>query len=269
MYKKKNLIRSTQKICETAAKWLYPPRCPCCDKIRPIGVSDLECVCEDCGGRLPWVREPACMLCGKPLDSHRAEVCRDCGRTRHLFDCGRAAFTYSGKIRHSVYRMKFQNRRDYLDFFAAAMCLALEPYLCAWQPEILVPIPMHARKRAVRGYNQAELLAERISRRTGIPCEKNLLRCVRYTGNQKELDRIGRLKNLRGSFALNVSREGMPQTYGSGALPERVLLVDDVYTTGSTMDEAARALKSAGVRQVYFIVLCTGDQTAGGPGDSQ
>ncbi|MCD7885079.1 MAG: ComF family protein [Lachnospiraceae bacterium] len=252
MNRKKSLTGNVRKICETAAKWMYPPRCPCCDAIRPVGASGLDCACEDCGGRLPWVREPSCMLCGKPLDDPQMELCRDCVRTRHLFDGGRAAFTYSGRIRHSVYRMKFQNRRDYLDFFAAAMSLSLEPYLPAWQPEVLVPIPMHARKRAARGYNQAELLAEKISARTGIPCEKHLLRCVRYTGNQKELDRSGRLRNLRGSFEVCF-----------GFLPQRVLLVDDVYTTGSTMDEAARALKSAGVRQVFFVVLCTGDQTGG------
>ncbi|MCC8045014.1 MAG: ComF family protein [Clostridiales bacterium] len=244
-----------RNICSTAAKWLYPPRCPFCDQIRPVKTAGLEYVCEDCRKRLPWIREPACMVCGKPLDSSRAEVCKDCARTRHLFECGRAAFTYSGKIRHSVYWMKFQNRRDYLDFFAAAMSLSAEPYLAVWQPEVLVPIPMHARKRAARGYNQAELLAEKISRRTGIPCNKHLLRCVCYTGNQKELDRSGRLRNLRGSFECS-----------SAFPPQRILLVDDVYTTGSTMDEAARALKAAGVRQVFFVVLCTGDQTAGGRG---
>ncbi|MCD8348427.1 MAG: double zinc ribbon domain-containing protein [Lachnospiraceae bacterium] len=204
-------------------------------------------VCEDCRGKLPWVSEPACMKCGKPVGSPEREFCEDCERTLHLFDQGRAAFTYSGSMRKSVYRMKFQNRRDYLDFYAEAMVYAGERHLCFWRPEVIVPVPMHWKKRAARGYNQSELLAVRISRLTGIPCERKLLRCVRYTGDQKELGRNERLRNLRGSFEVC-----------SPNRLNRILLVDDVYTTGSTMDEAARALRAAGARQLFFLVLCTG-----------
>jgi len=206
------------------------------------------------------------MKCGKPTGNSRLEFCRDCARMDHLFDCGRAAFAYTGQIRRSVYRMKFQNRRDYLDFFAEAMTAVGEPYLRLWRPERIVPIPMHVRKRAARGYNQAELLAEKISRLTGIPCDKKLLQCVRYTDSQKELGRSGRLKNLRGSFEARPPEDLAYPGYSGylgqpGYLPESVLLVDDVYTTGSTMDEAARALKAAGVRRVFFLVLCTGNRT--------
>ncbi|MCD8022327.1 MAG: hypothetical protein LUF30_04915, partial [Lachnospiraceae bacterium] len=166
--------------------------------------------------------------------------------------------------------------RDYLDFYAEAMALAGERYLQYWKAEVIVPIPMHWKKRAARGYNQSELLAERISRLTGIPCEKKMLRCVRYTGNQKELGRGERRKNLRGSFeaespggiakdktALSdrkclASCRDEKEKYQNWQAPSRVLLIDDVYTTGSTMDEAARALRAAGVRQIYFLVLCTG-----------
>lgn len=205
------------------------------------------------------------MKCGKPVGSSETEFCRDCARTSHLFDQGRAAFTYTGAMRHSVYRMKAQNRRDYLDFYAAAMVRAGSRYLEAWRPEVIVPIPMHWKKRAARGYNQSELLAVRISRLTGIPCDRKLLRCVRYTGVQKELGREERLRNLRGSFEVRFPAEGLcrperrndPPDAGQ-RMPARVLLIDDVYTTGSTMDEAARALRAAGVRQIFFLMLCTG-----------
>jgi len=235
---------AARKIGETAVQFLYPPRCPLCDMVIPIERSPA--VCDACRGKLPWVTEPACMRCGKPVGSPEREFCEDCERTQHLFEQGRAAFTYSGAMRKSVYRMKFQNRRDYLDFYAEAMVRAGKSYLSYWQPEVIVPVPMHWRKRMARGYNQAELLAERISRLTGIPCERKLLRCVRYTGDQKELGRNERLWNLRGSFEVNAP------------VPCRILLVDDVYTTGSTMDEAARALRAAGARRVFFLVLCTG-----------
>ncbi|MCD7765561.1 MAG: ComF family protein [Lachnospiraceae bacterium] len=273
-----------------AARLLYPPRCPVCDELCPtrsvfkwakrfaadrrkgafpelcpINTSDF--VCGSCREKLPWVTEPACMKCGKPVGGAETEFCRDCAQTRHLFDQGRAAFTYTGAMRHSVYRMKAQNRRDYLDFYAAAMVRAGSRYLEVWRPEVIVPVPMHWKKRAARGYNQSELLALRISRLTGIPCDRKLLRCVRYTGVQKELGREERLRNLRGSFEVRMPAEGLcrPESEHSSNLtdagrgiPARVLLIDDVYTTGSTMDEAARALRAAGVRQIFFLVLCTG-----------
>ncbi|MCD8012319.1 MAG: ComF family protein [Lachnospiraceae bacterium] len=265
-----------------------------CDQIRPARSAKINLVCDSCRPTLPWVSEPACMKCGKPLDRAESEYCEDCTRTPHLFDQGRAAFAYSGAMRHSVYRMKFQNRRDYLDFYAEAMVQAGQRCLCLWQPQVIVPVPMHWKKRAARGYNQSELLAVRISRLTGIPCDRKLLRCVRYTGNQKELNRRERLENLRGSFEVRLpesapkdaafrrsnlrtpesspgsaaSRRSVGAREGAGGMPERrgtydfmpsrVLLVDDVYTTGSTMDEAARALREAGAQQIYFLTICIG-----------
>ncbi len=248
-----------------------------CDQIRPARSAKINQVCDSCRPTLPWVSEPACMKCGKPLDRAESEYCEDCRRTPHLFDQGRAAFAYSGAMRHSVYRMKFQNRRDYLDFYAEAMVQAGQLCLRLWQPQVIVPVPMHWKKRAARGYNQSELLAVRISRLTGIPCDRRLLCCVRYTGNQKELNRKERLQNLRGSFEVRLP-ESAPGSAASrrpvGAreragrmherrwtyefMPSRVLLVDDVYTTGSTMDEAARALREAGARQIYFLTICIG-----------
>ncbi|MCD7737112.1 MAG: ComF family protein [Lachnospiraceae bacterium] len=249
----KNLIWQTGY---TAGRLLYPPRCPICDALLPAWILPrkaqvMEWVCEDCRKKLPWAMEPACMKCGKPVGNPETEFCEDCLRTPHLYDSGRAAFVYTGGIRRSVYRMKFQNRRDYLDFYAAAMVFAGERYLRYWRPDVIVPVPMHWRKRAARGYNQAELLAEKISRLTGIPCDRGLLRCTRYTGNQKELDRKERLRNLRGSFETGKCRPDC-------STAARALLVDDVYTTGSTMDEAARALREAGMRQIFFLVICTG-----------
>ena len=105
------------------------------------------------------------------------------------------------------------------------------------------------KEKRCRGYNQAELLAEEISRLTGIRAEKNVLRCTRMHSEQKMLSRKDRRKNLKGCFA--VSEECQKQF-------ARVLLVDDVYTTGSTLDEIADVLKRAGVKQIFFVVLCIG-----------
>lgn len=224
---------------------LYPPRCAVCDGLLRKGEDGC---CADCRAALPWVREPACMKCGKPVADFRQEYCDDCARTRHFFARGVAAFTYTGAMRQSVHRLKSGNRRDALDFYAAAMVQALEPHLAAWQPQMLIPVPMYRRKQVQRGYNQAELLARRIGGRVGIPVETGLVRCTRRHAPQKTLGREARMRNLRGCFAVTRRIE-------TGC---RLLLVDDVYTTGSTVDELARVLREAGAGAVYFLVLCTG-----------
>lgn len=207
----------------------------------------LDHCCPDCRKKLPWIQGAHCMKCGKPV-LREEEYCDDCRKQHHLFTQGAAAFTYSGGLPDALFRMKFRNRRDYLDFFADAMVWSSRSKLRLWRPQVIVPVPMHWRKKGRRGYNQAELLAERISRRTGIPMGKKLIRCVRMASEQKRLSRRERQKNLRDSFQIRQSLQGL----------ERVLIVDDVYTTGSTVDELARVLKKAGAKDVYFLVLCTG-----------
>lgn len=193
------------------------------------------------------------MKCGKPVGIEQ-EYCEDCHKQKHLFVQGTAAFTYAAGLPNALFRLKFQNRRDYLDFFADAMVLALRKRLPRWQPQVILPVPMHWKKKARRGYNQSELLAQKISERIGIPIEKRWARCIRRTSEQKRLSRQERQKNLRGSFQMSQPLDGVT----------RVLLVDDVYTTGSTMDELTRILHENGIHTVYFVVLCTGKGKKGG-----
>ena len=113
---------------------------------------------------------------------------------------------------------------------------------------VLVPVPMNPKKRRERGFDQSRLLAERLGRILNIPVDGESLVRNRYTRPQKELDARGRRSNLRGAFSL---REG-------AGLPEPVLLIDDIYTTGATMDEICKTLQNAGIYQIYFLALCTG-----------
>lgn len=229
---------------------LYPPRCPICDGV--LRFPEHGC-CGDCVERLPRIQGAVCMRCGCEV-AEEEEYCRECRTQKHYFDRGAAAFTYTGALRHSVYRMKGMNRRDYIPFFAEEMVQALSRYLGVWRPELVLPVPMHPKRYRRRGYNQSELLALQIGRLTGIPVRKDLLRCTKLLPPQKELNGRERRKNLRGCFEV---REPFPKV-------ERVLLADDVYTTGSTMDEISRVLKERGVQSVYFVVLCTGKGKKGG-----
>lgn len=224
---------------------LYPRRCPICEQILE---GRAERVCPSCQRRLPYIREPLCKKCGKPLEREEQELCRDCGKARHSFVCGRSVFLYEKAFRRSVNRMKFQNRREYLDFYAQEMAGAGEKYLKRWNPAVILPVPMNARKRRERGFDQSRLLALKLSRLTGIPADTKSLMRIRYTLPQKSLDARQRKENLKDAFAL---RE-------NAGIPEPVLLVDDIYTTGATIDEISNVLHKNGIHQIYFLVLCTG-----------
>lgn len=222
---------------------LYPRRCPICQKIL---TSRDGRVCSGCREHLPYIREPFCKKCGKPLRREEQEYCGDCERTDHLFRQGRAVFLYEKSFRRSVHRMKFQNHREYLDFYAEEMAAADE--LRRWKPAVILPVPMHTRKRKERGFDQSRLLAKKIGRLTGIPVDTKSLTRNRYTRPQKNLNAKERRENLRDAFFLKEGR----------GLKEPVLLVDDIYTTGATMDEVSRILQEDGIREIYFLVLCTG-----------
>jgi len=224
---------------------VYPPRCPVCEKILPYGE---ELVCRKCAKELPLIRQNYCLRCGKPVDSFEKEYCADCELHPHRFEEGRAAMLYEKGARRAIDRLKFYNRREYVPFFGACMEIIAADTFPRWKPDCLVPVPMHRRKKAERGYDQAALLARELGRRTGVAVREDLLIRTRYTRASKKLGRSSRRKNLRGVFAVS----------DRTAIPHTVVLIDDIYTSGATMDEAASALKRAGIRQVFFLTACIG-----------
>lgn len=224
---------------------LYPPRCPVCEAVL---LPSQKLVCSRCRDSLPFVTEPFCMRCGKPLLHHEDQLCADCEMRPHLFDEGRAVFMYEKGIRLSVNRLKFNNRREYVPFFGQCLYqlfLEMEPF---WMAQCLVPVPMHPKKKAARGFDQAQLLARELSLLCRLPSKERLLVRTRFTQSSKKLSRAERRKNLRGVFDVRPEAD----------LPSSVILIDDIYTTGATMDEAAHALRKAGVSRIFFLTLCIG-----------
>ncbi len=221
---------------------LFPRRCPVCG-----GISDG--ICAQCKKKLLYIRQPLCFCCGRPVGREEDEYCADCQRHVHSFTQGRALWLYTGEIRRAIHAVKYQNKREYLEYFAKEMAEHLHREIKDWQPEVILPIPMHRSSKSVRGYNQAELLAVYLARELGIPVEKKALFKVRKTANQKELDHKNRRTNLKDAFAVELP-------HGQKQIWKKVLLVDDVYTTGSTLDEAARTLRKSGVKDVFFATIC-------------
>ncbi len=188
------------------------------------------------------------MKCGKPLSEAEIEYCPDCMRRKHVFEKGRAAFVYDSRMRMSISRFKYHNRREYADYYAEALLRAHGRTLLSWQPDALIPVPIHRSRMKKRGYNQAALVADRIGERLGLPVEKDWLLRVKKTKPQKNLSDAERRENLKKAF----------QVRDNGVKLKRVVLIDDIYTTGSTLDAAAAALLEAGVEKVYFLSICIG-----------
>lgn len=223
---------------------LFPRRCPFCGKIS-------DGACRECAEKLPYVRQPMCFRCGRPLENEEDEYCLACRTRKMAYTQGRALYLYKDAVRESLHAVKYQNKREYLDFFASDMALRLGPAIRRWNPQVIIPVPMHKRAQRKRGYNQAELLAKRLGERMQLPVCADGLRKIRQTANQKELDYRERRRNLKNAFAVN------SRYLTDGAAPwQSVLLVDDVYTTGSTVQEAAGTLAGAGVEKIYFAALC-------------
>lgn len=172
----------------------------------------------------------------------------DCTGRISYFDQGKSLYLHKDTVAEAIYRFKFKNQREYAKTFAREMALRYGEQLQRWEIEAIIPIPLYKKRRRKRGYNQAELLGKCLSEETGIPVEKNVLFRVRETNPQKELDHRKRAWNLQNAFA--VSRTWKP--------PKSVLLLDDIYTTGSTVNKAAKMLKKAGVQKVYFLTISIG-----------
>ena len=220
----------------------YPRCCPVCQKILK---DQNRMICPDCEKNLQPIRHPRCYCCGKPLES--GEYCRDCSSHGHHFEQGLGIFVYDDKMRRSITRYKYYGCREYGDFYARAMYLYGKNELAHWKPDLIVPVPIHKTKLRMRGFNQAAYLAERLSQYTGIPAETELVEKVRKTKSQKKLNAIQRRKNLEAAFRVKGHLRG-----------RTVLVVDDVYTTGSTVDAMAVCLKKNGAGNVYFLTVCTG-----------
>lgn len=221
---------------------LFPKRCPICDSVFYFKKGKYG-ICPVCRDKLTVVQEPVCKICGKPVEGERREMCGDCQKRRHAFVQGKALWIYKGAVKKSIHRLKYSNRREYAIAYGQEMESRYGDWIRRHSFEAIIPIPLHKKRKRQRGYNQAELIGREISRLTGIPLRKDILmRCV-STVPQKDLNDEERKKNLKNAFIIAKNNVGL----------EKVLLVDDIYTTGSTMDSAAEALKGAGISEVYCI----------------
>ncbi len=241
---------------------IYPEICPICGDIIPAAKRaayhkdkyDLSAcysglVCDSCLARLNFVTKPYCSKCGKPLSEASSELCSDClTHARGFVQC-RALLRYDECMRDIMADIKYNGKREYLKLFGLLAADRLKVWLTETNINCLIPVPIHESRLIKRGYNQSELLCMHISELTCIPVRRDIIIREKKTAAQKELTADERLLNLQNAFK---PVKKLPQ--GTTAL-----IVDDIYTTGSTMEACTECLKAAGARAVYGLTICIGE----------
>lgn len=243
--KLKNIQKTVQVVIAAFLEAVFPSKCIVCQEVLPFGSSHVHC--EPCGSELKVISSNVCQCCGKPVERDK-HLCHDCSERKHSYLQGCAVWIYEGVICDLIYQFKTKDALYLGNYFADQ--LANKFGLQKWpQIDMICSVPLHPLKLRQRHYNQSGILADELGKRLHIPVNNRLLRRVKYTKGQKALSDFDRVNNVQAAFIANI--EGNWQGI-------RVLIVDDVYTTGNTMDACASALKARGVQEIYFMTLAIG-----------
>jgi ComF family protein len=228
------------ELFQAAVSLLYPATCSICGKHVRAG----EYLCSGCEAKIVRIVAPFCQTCSEPFEGSISTVftCANCAHRTIYFEAAVAAYRGRGVVREIIHEFKYARQIHLRHLVARWVRAALDDErLRDCHFNIIVPVPLHPARQRERGFNQASLLAELLSAQTSIP-SKPLLERIRYTTTQTALDRSERMENLHNAFRLrkNADVRGL-----------RVLLIDDVLTTGSTLSECARVLKRGGAISIH------------------
>ncbi len=246
----KNDNKTMRKLAAGAVSLLFPRVCPLCGQILKKSAKDADrppFICNSCRKQLSFPDQPRCMCCSKSIEEEEEEFCEDCRKRKRSFDRGWGMLLHDDAARKIIYDLKFNNRRDNADFLGHAMAEYFAEQLKNWEVEALIPVPLHKKRKIQRGFNQAEWVAEKMAywlkeKSVDLPVDTELLIRKVSTLPQRKLDRASRSKNMFNVFAATMEKKY-----------RTVVLIDDIYTSGATLDEAAQTLKKSGVERVYFL----------------
>lgn len=230
-------------------KLLYPDRCMICGRVL---WQYEQGICGICEKVMPVITGDRCVICSKSVRSGEIR-CRDCMARRHEYERGYALLSYNRITRKIIAGIKYSGRTAEYEYIANELVYHSAPLIYMWNIDAVIPVPLHKRKIRQRGFNQAGLIGFNLANRLGIRYIDDMLIRNRCTRPQKLFDAEGRKNNLMGAFEVNKNRLALCRRL------HNVLITDDIYTSGSTIDECSLALKKAGVDNIYFVCLCIGD----------
>ena len=211
----------------------FPPRCPGCGR---VGFT----FCDACQARIEPPPAPACIRCGHPQDTDR--LCPICRETPSHLDRITASAIFAHPLRDAIHELKYNNCRSLARPLGERMAAAWRQAGLA--ADVIFPVPLHAARLAERGYNQSALLARVVGREVGVPIDETALVRAKATQQQAMLKAVERWENVKGAFTCSGDIRG-----------KHIVLVDDVCTTGSTLEACAAALRAAGAARVWAFTL--------------
>ena len=237
---------------DSLVDWLYPPRCRACSE--SIQGRDREYFCSTCWPQIQLVAHPFCTICGRPFPDSSGEdhVCGVCLARNpqfaraHSWACYPREEATEHPLRQVIQKFKYGRKVALGKPLGRLMARGCEEFLLTCKAETIIPVPLHPRRLRWRGFNQSVLLARQIGRAYNLPLDCFALYRKMDTPPQTQLPEEDRRKNMRGAFALS----------GKTAVKGKcLLLVDDVYTSGATVNECSRVLKQGGARAVFVLTL--------------
>jgi len=240
---------SFNKIGRCFLNLIYPSECQICKaSLDPVR---KECLCGDCKAKIRLNLPPFCAKCGRSLINSvtALELCNDCKSSNYHFRKVWAVGHYEGILKECIHLFKFNGKLSLAPLFNELFLNFASSYMKIALFDAIVPVPLHSSKIRERTFNQAELLAKNFGRKTKIPINTSCLIRIKNTSPQTELSKNKRFLNIKGAFG----------TKRSPLLKDKnILLVDDVFTTGSTLDECAKILLGDGAKSVECLVLARG-----------
>jgi competence protein ComFC len=228
---------------------IYPEACQLCECERASAADGY--VCPKCSRGVRFIRPPFCQRCGLPFDGDLTGPfeCANCLDLKLHFSSARSAVAARGVVLEAIHRFKYRRALWFEPFLAGLLVREAGPVLRDGRWDWIVPVPLHPTKQREREFNQAERLAARLGAATGIPVQQRLLKRVLPTLTQTRLTREQRADNVRNAFVLRV-----PRRLGG----RRIVLLDDVFTTGATTNACARVLRAAGAGEVCVWTVARG-----------
>jgi len=223
-----------------------PPRCMACNRTLPLNSNAL--FCYKCSKEYKLNSGRVCQICGKPVGENADYTCRECKATRIYYLKNVSRYIYKGCVKNAVQNMKFKQRAWIAYNFGKTLCKTIEEEYGDIKFDVILYVPMTKLEQMERGFNQSGEIASIISEKIGIPLIHNILYKKAGTKTQSGLNRKERIKNVRNAFVVRNAELLNDKT---------ILLIDDVFTTGSTVNECARVLRKNGALAVYTATVAT------------
>ncbi|MEK6646671.1 MAG: ComF family protein [Candidatus Firestonebacteria bacterium] len=247
---------------------IFPVNCKVCDK--PLEKSRYSCLCAECWNQIKFIFPPVCKRCGKPFNAFRnslapviagdvvadssaktkqSDFCLECKQSKNTFyfKCARSAGIYEGVLREAIHLFKYKNKRSLGKHFGEILVNYAQRENIMVDIDIIIPVPLHKSRLQERDYNQSEILASFLKDKFNLPMHKNILKRSKQTQSQVGLKRNERFENIKDAFIVDTTKNNITD--------KSILLIDDIMTTGATINECARVLTESGAKEVNVLTL--------------